>query len=120
MSSSPFDNPALDPNYYAHPLDVAAHVSSVSLARKMLQTPPLGDYFLGEFEPGADKMTEAEIETWMRANVTSDNHETGSLSMMPKELGGVVDTNLKVYGTANVRVAGKDECYSSWFVKLPF
>ena len=24
--------------------------------------------------------------------------------MMPKEVGGVVDTSLKVYGTANVRV----------------
>ena len=107
ISSSPFDFPAVDPNYYAHPIDVAAHVASVKLARKMLTSAPLGDFFLGEFEPGAEKTTDAQIETWLRANATSDNHETGSVAMLPQELGGVVDTNLKVYGTANVRVAGK-------------
>lgn len=106
VSSSHSDNPAIDPNYYAHPLDVSAHVASVKLARKMLSTPPLNDTFLGEFEPGSDKATDEQIEAYMRANVFSDNHETGSLSMMPRDLGGVVNTNLTVYGTANVRVAG--------------
>lgn len=31
-------------------------------------------------------------------------HFTGSCSMMPRELGGVVDPLLRVYGTANLRV----------------
>ncbi len=31
-------------------------------------------------------------------------HPRGSASMMRRELGGVVDPELKVYGTANVRV----------------
>jgi hypothetical protein len=73
----------------------------------MLQTPPLGDTFLGEFEPGAEKTTDAQLEGWLRANATSDNHETGTASMMPRDLGGVVDTKLRVYGTVNVRVVGE-------------
>ena len=73
----------------------------------MLTSAPLGNSFLGEFEPGSDKSTDAQIETWLRANATSDNHETGTNAMLPKELGGVVDINLKVYGTANVRVVGE-------------
>lgn len=116
VSSLPSDNPAIDPNYYAHPLDVSAHVASVKLARKMLSTPPLNDTFLGEFEPGSDKVTDEQIEAYMRANAFSDNHETGSLSMMPRDLGGVVDTNLTVYGTANVRVAG--ECLNIVCLRL--
>jgi choline dehydrogenase-like flavoprotein len=34
----------------------------------------------------------------------SNFHYIGTAAMMPYELGGVVDTNLTVYGTTNVRV----------------
>ena len=88
---------------------MAAHIGGVRLARSMLTSPPLGNYYRGEFEPGADKTSDAQIESWLRANATSDNHETGTLAMMPQDLGGVVDTNLLVYGTQNIRVAG-------WFI----
>ena len=32
------------------------------------------------------------------------HHYTGSCSMLPREMGGVVDPRLRVYGTANLRV----------------
>ncbi|KAI3608993.1 glucose oxidase, partial [Moniliophthora roreri] len=67
-----------------------------------LRSPPLDSIYDGEFEPGVE--SDKEIENWLRGNVTSDNHVTGTLSMLPRELGGVVDTQLKVYGTMNVRV----------------
>jgi choline dehydrogenase len=35
---------------------------------------------------------------------SANSHPTGTASMMSRELGGVVDPELKVYGTANVRV----------------
>ncbi|KAF7342208.1 Alcohol oxidase [Mycena venus] len=105
VSADPRAAPAVDPAYWAHPLDVAAQVGGIKLARKMLVAPPLDSIYAGEFEPGADKKTDADIEAWLRGVVASDNHEVGSLSMMPQSLGGVVDTSLKVYGTANVRVA---------------
>jgi len=34
----------------------------------------------------------------------SNFHPISTAAMMPKEIGGVVDTSLKVYGTSNVRV----------------
>ncbi|KAJ7124169.1 alcohol oxidase [Mycena epipterygia] len=105
VSSNPLTPPAVDPAYWAHPIDVAAQVGGIKLARRMLVAPPLDSIYNGEFEPGADKDTDAKIEEWLRGVVTSENHEVGSLSMMPQSLGGVVDTALKVYGTANVRVA---------------
>ncbi|KAJ7611468.1 alcohol oxidase [Mycena rosella] len=105
ISSDPLAPPAVDPAYWAHPIDVAAQVGGIKLARRMLKAPPLDSIYTGEFEPGADKDTDTKIEDWLRSVVASDNHEVGSLSMMPQSLGGVVDTSLKVYGTANVRVA---------------
>ena len=38
------------------------------------------------------------VEVW-----ASDNH---AMAMMPKELGCVVDTRMRMYGTENVRVVG--------------
>jgi choline dehydrogenase-like flavoprotein len=107
-SADPLAAPLVDPNYWAHPLDVAAHVAGIKLARKMLTTPPLGSFYTGEFEPGLDKQTDESIERWLRANVTSDNHQIGSMAMLPQALGGVVDTELKIYGTKNVRVIGRN------------
>ncbi|KAG7091539.1 hypothetical protein E1B28_010568 [Marasmius oreades] len=103
-SSDPLAPPLVDPAYWSHPLDVAAHVAGIKLARKMLTNPPLSSIYTAEFEPGEDKKTDGDIEAWLRDVATSDNHEVGTLAMMPRELGGVVDTSLKVYGTKNVRV----------------
>jgi choline dehydrogenase len=36
--------------------------------------------------------------------VASNYHPIGTAAMMSRELGGVVDPTLKVYGTSNVRV----------------
>ncbi|KAF9257920.1 alcohol oxidase [Marasmius fiardii PR-910] len=102
-SSDRLAPPLVDPAYWSHPLDVASHVAGIKLARKMLASPPLSSIYAGEFEPG-DNKTDGDIEAWMRSVVVSGVHETGTLAMLPQELGGVVDTSLKVYGTENVRV----------------
>jgi choline dehydrogenase-like flavoprotein len=47
-----------------------------------------------------DPSTDAKKKT----SVTSNSHPLGTAAMMARELGGVVDSSLKVYGTANVRV----------------
>jgi hypothetical protein len=106
-SSDPSVPPSVDPNYWGHPIDVAAQVGGIKLARRMLRAPPMDSIFEAEFEPGVQFQTDDEIEGWLRGVVASDNHEVGTLSMLPEELGGVVDTSLKVYGTSNVRVAGE-------------
>lgn len=87
-------------------MDRAVQVAGIKLARRMLISPPLGEIYDGEFEPGADKDTDSKIEEWLMGVVGSDSHEIGTMSMLPQELGGVVDSSLRVYGTSNVRVAG--------------
>jgi choline dehydrogenase-like flavoprotein len=99
-STDPFEAPAVDPAYYAHPLDFETHVRGIELSRTMLRTPPLSSIYEGEYEPGHGK----DARVWAREVTASDNHVVGSLAMMPKELGGVVDTRMKMYGIENVRV----------------
>lgn len=40
----------------------------------------------------------------MKFLVEPNHHPIGTASMMARDLGGVVDPKLKVYGTSNVRV----------------
>ncbi|KAI1014234.1 hypothetical protein LB504_008747 [Fusarium proliferatum] len=37
--------------------------------------------------------------------ITTERHPSGTAAMMPIELGGVVDPELMVYGTCNLRIA---------------
>ena len=106
-SSDPFQPPAVNPNYYAHPLDVITHVKSLQVGRRVLRTAPLDSIYEGEFEPGTGRVTDSDVETWSRGVTASDNHVVGSLAMMPQNLGGVVDTKLRVYGIKNLRVVGQ-------------
>ena len=100
--ADPLEPPAVDPAYYAHPLDFETHVKGIELSRTILRTPPLDSIYEGEYEPGNGK----DVRVWAREVAASDNHVVGSLAMMPKELGGVVDTRLRMYGIENVRVVG--------------
>jgi len=106
-TSDPLKPPAVNPAYYAHPLDVITHVKSLQVGRRVLRTAPLDSIYEGEFEPGTDRVTDSDVETWSRRVTASDNHVVGTLAMMPQSLGGVVDTKLRVYGIRNLRVVGQ-------------
>jgi choline dehydrogenase-like flavoprotein len=84
-------------------MDFETHVRGIELSRRILRTPPLDAIYEGEYEPGNSGN---DVEVWAREVAASDNHVVGSLAMMPKELGGVVDTRMKMFGFDNVRVVG--------------
>lgn len=50
-------------------------------------------------------MTDDDWNNWIPNQIGTEYHPSCSCAMLPLELGGVVDPNLKVYGLANVRVA---------------
>ncbi|KAF9443599.1 GMC oxidoreductase [Macrolepiota fuliginosa MF-IS2] len=97
--------PAVDPVYLSHPMDVAVLIGGVQATRKVLRAPPLNSIFVEEFEPGTDiGGSDKRVEAYIRNVAGGDNHEVGTMPMMPRSLGGVVDTELKVYGIYNVRI----------------
>nr|BBP86354.1 FAD dependent glucose dehydrogenase [synthetic construct] len=106
IQSADIEDPAnINPQYYSHPLDLDVHVASTKLARQIITASPgLGDINSGETEPGTNVTSDEDVRKWLADNVRSDWHPVGTCAMLPKKLGGVVDSSLKVYGTANLRV----------------
>ncbi|KAJ3866695.1 hypothetical protein EV359DRAFT_79314 [Lentinula novae-zelandiae] len=104
-SSSPYDPPLMDPHYFEHDIDLQAFINEVKYIRKIVKTAPLKDVLSDvELNPGADIQTDEEIASWLKQNLSSGWHTVGTLSMLPKDRNGAVDSKLKVYGTKNIRV----------------
>ncbi|KAH8832410.1 GMC oxidoreductase [Flagelloscypha sp. PMI_526] len=103
-SSSSFDSPVIDPEYLALDTDRAILREGMKLARKLGQTDPLKSYLGDEQSPGASVDTDEAWDAWIAQNGVTEYHPCCTCAMMPKEKGGVVDAQLKVYGLSNVRV----------------
>ncbi|CAI0645559.1 unnamed protein product [Colletotrichum noveboracense] len=97
--------PIINPNYFAHEHDLEAAIQAIKYCRKIATTEPMASIWDSEYEPGLDVVQTDEQWKEFALNTTlSIFHPVGTCSMLPKEDGGVVDADLKVYGTSNLRV----------------
>ncbi|KAF7368744.1 Glucose oxidase [Mycena venus] len=109
-STDPFVYPTIKVNYFSVPMDLDIQVAGARLSRRILTSPPLSQLSTGEATPGskvpdnAQRGTDAAWQTWIKNGFASVAHPIGTAAMMRRELGGVVDAQLIVYDTANVRV----------------
>ncbi|KAF8915748.1 hypothetical protein CPB85DRAFT_1293119 [Mucidula mucida] len=104
-SADPFTQPAVTVNYFSVDWDLDVQVAACKLARKILSSPPISTLSTGERVPGsAVDGSDESWYNWVSNGFAAVAHPVGSLAMMRKDLGGVVGADLKVYGTANVRV----------------
>ncbi|CCM05590.1 uncharacterized protein FIBRA_07818 [Fibroporia radiculosa] len=104
-SSDIFDYPLIDPQYLSHNADLVLLREGLRLCRDIGNTAPLSSVMTEEISPGSSVNTDDEWETWLAQNFYTEYHPSCSCAMLPLSQGGVVDANLKVYGTTNVRVA---------------
>ena len=70
----------------------------------MSQQSPLKDVIDFETVPGDKVQTNEDWENWIRSAAGTEYHPSSTCAMLPRGDGGVVDENLKVYGTSNLRV----------------
>ncbi|CAE6415789.1 unnamed protein product [Rhizoctonia solani] len=103
-SPDPLVPPQIDPQFFSKSIDLEALVYSVKFAQKLTKTEPLASMIVSRQDTTPELTSDAAIAEYIKANVGSIHHPIGTASLAPKELGGVVDVHLRVYGTANVRV----------------
>ncbi|KAJ7855567.1 alcohol oxidase [Mycena leptocephala] len=109
-STDPFIYPTIQVNYFGVSMDLDIQVAGARLARRILSSPPLSSLSTGETVPGnavpdnVQRGTDAAWQTWIKNGFASVAHPIGTAAMMRRELGGVVDAQLRIYDTMNVRV----------------
>ncbi|KAI0030331.1 alcohol oxidase [Vararia minispora EC-137] len=89
-SSNPLVNPEINPHYFQEKFDEECYVEQIKFMPR-------------EVNPGPD-ITDDNLIPWLRKSMGSMFHVIGSTAMLPREKGGVVDSQLRVYGTRNLRV----------------
>ncbi|EKM53786.1 uncharacterized protein PHACADRAFT_125734 [Phanerochaete carnosa HHB-10118-sp] len=104
QSADPKAWPAIDPHYFEEDIDMDIMVDAMKFIRKVTRTEPFKSLVVEEQLPGPNVNTDEEISAYVRKNTCSSFHTTGSMSMMPRDKGGVVDPRFRVYGTKNIRV----------------
>jgi choline dehydrogenase len=72
---------------------------ALKAVRQIGNTSPLKDILGAELTPGPTVVTDSDWEAWIRNNAATEFHPTATCAMLPEAQGGVVDANLKVYGT---------------------
>jgi len=104
-SKDPVEQPEIEPNYFDWDFDLEALVQTVKYARSLSEVEPWKSGNNLELDPGPECKTDDQIREWVKKANGSCWHTVGSCSMLPRDKQGVVDSNLKVYGTTNLRIA---------------
>jgi choline dehydrogenase-like flavoprotein len=106
-SANPDDNPRIDPRFFSNPLDLEIMAHHLLALEKLPSTSPLSAFFKnnGQCIPPNASVTDLEsARKYLRENAVTTHHSCGTAAMLPRENGGVVDQDLVVYGTRNLRV----------------
>ena len=80
----------------------------MKLAIKLSRIEPLSEVVLSTVAPNLKERevddNEAVLNAYVRSTLATVYHPIATASMLPLEDGGVVDSQLKVYGTLNLRI----------------
>ncbi|KAL1710671.1 hypothetical protein EV121DRAFT_192665 [Schizophyllum commune] len=99
-SSGPTVYPVIKPNYFDVDFDLDLHAAGIQWALKIAKGSVYADLVVKQLLP-----TEGEdLREYLKAHLASEYHPIGTASMLPQGRGGVVDPQLRVYGTTNLRV----------------
>lgn len=100
-----FEDPTIQPNYLAHPLDQEVMVAGMKIIRGLLHSPVLAKYLVEETVPGTKVSTDEQLLDFCRHHGSTGYHLVGTARMGPKsDPMAVVDDALRVHGLENLRV----------------
>jgi choline dehydrogenase len=103
-SPSPFDAPLIDPNLLSAPEDLPPLIRGMRLARKIFASAAFAKYRAQETSPGSGVQSDDELAAYVRAQAYTVHHPV-STCRMGNDAAAVVDSQLRVIGLDNLRVA---------------
>jgi choline dehydrogenase-like flavoprotein len=104
-TTDPSEPPVFDYRTFSDPTDLDIAVASLKKTRDWTDSGPMQEIGAVETYPGRNVSSNREIAAAIRNFATSTwAHPTSSCSMLKRELGGVVDSELRVYGVKGLRV----------------
>ncbi|RPB16228.1 GMC oxidoreductase [Morchella conica CCBAS932] len=103
-SLDPFSPPSVDWRAFENPLDMELMIDAFRAGRRLMQTPAMTE--LGAIEATTGNLTtDEQIVDYLKKTMSpSFSHVCCTSPMMPKEIGGVVDEELRVFGVSGLRV----------------
>lgn len=104
-SADPFAAPVINPNYLSTDEDVADMLSGVRFIRRMAASKSLASIIEQEVEPGPSVQEEADLVADFRARSNTTYHPVGTCRMGQDARDSVVDSQLRVHGLQNLRIA---------------
>ncbi|KXN92643.1 L-sorbose 1-dehydrogenase [Leucoagaricus sp. SymC.cos] len=104
-SANPLAAPAIKGNYLGAPgdFDTKLLIEAIHWVLNVTQTEPLKSATVAALNPSLNA-TGADLRAFIAAGGSTEWHLSGTASMLPRSQRGVVDAELKVYGTKNIRV----------------
>ncbi|KXX73255.1 Oxygen-dependent choline dehydrogenase [Madurella mycetomatis] len=107
-SADPAEKPTINPRYLEHPLDLEVLARYLRYAETIIRTEPLARFVKlnGRRNPGApvDLRDLNVAKEYTKNSALSCWHPTSTCAMLPRECGGVVDPQLRVYGVEGLRI----------------
>lgn len=104
-SADPFAHPVIQPNYLAAESDRHVLLAGMKLARRLLGSRPLSQYYDREEFPGAKVQSDDELLGAAKQRGTTTFHLMGTCRMAPdSDPTAVVDDQLRVRGVQGLRV----------------
>ena len=105
-STDPFEDPIIQPNYLADPMDRRVQVAGMKLARKLMHTPELAPFFDRDEHPPAEARQRRRAAGFRCGNTDPPAyHLIGTARMGPvTDRTSVVDDTLRVHGLQGLRV----------------
>jgi choline dehydrogenase-like flavoprotein len=98
--------PIVDYRALSNPLDLPIMADLIRYTRRYyMNNTATAQYQPSETQPGARITSEQDLHRYLVQTLSpTEYHPAGTCAMMPRELGGVVDEKLRVYGVKNLRI----------------